>query len=169
MDIIASCIKSCVALHCAKRERAGLHDKTETNTTEPPTGKRHLEATKFAFWSFCLDSDLLWFQVKQAALSFLHLIHCPIHAEGDTFVFSLAHDKANIPAVKQSTAAGSPQVHYDSKIRRTSPRHPEINKYLHLSLQTFFFFLAVNICSLIGIGKTVPFDLYSSKDASVSG
>lgn len=34
-------------LYLANTERAGLHDKTEINATEPSTGKHHLEATKY--------------------------------------------------------------------------------------------------------------------------
>lgn len=110
-----------------------------------------------------LFSDLLWFQVKQAALSFLHLVHGSIHPEGNAFPFGLAHDEADVPAVKQSSAAASLQVHCDGKSTTMLPSiaastsHHEVHN------------LTENFSSLIGIGETLPFDLYSSQDASIVG
>lgn len=57
---------------------------------------------------------LLWFEVKYAALSFLHLVHGPVHSERHTFVFGLTHDKAHIPGVEQLATAGPFQVHCDA-------------------------------------------------------
>lgn len=120
-----------------------------------------------------LFSDLLWLQVKQAALSFLHLVHGSIHPEGNAFVFSLAHDEADVPAVKQSSTAASLQVHCDGKTRHRCPPlllHPATTRStitVKFTVKTSF--LTVNFSSLVGIGETLPFDLYSSQNASIVG
>lgn len=104
-----------------------------------------------------LFRDLLWLQVKQAALSFLHLVHGSIHPEGNAFVISLAHDEADVPAVKQSSTAAPLQVHCDGKSTTLLPLHPATTRStLTVSEKRKLLFLPSTLAPSLGLEKPSP-------------